>query len=648
MVRKIKYIAALIMVMSLIYIQQSPVTYADSGKYGAFRQVREGGNREEGRDDLPEKGEEVPPEGGEGKPEEGEKPPEEGEEKPGEGEEKPPEGGEEKPGEEEKPPEGGEEKPPEGEEEKPPAEEVKPIKEYELEIPKANGKQGYYTEKPEIKISHISEVGVTKYCLKRGDKILEEKILKEKGDKAVIAKKTFAEGKNILHVWMEDEKGNKLEQYEVTKELSVDTKAPEIQINAPKGFDEWYQGQVVLSVSGEDSGSGVVKLSCREGTRDLGSFDKNQGEFVISQPSFAGKGVDITVTAEDKAGNKSERVKTVFIDKTAPVVAIKGAKDYMITGKTVNLTYEISEENILQEFYVQTSWENTKGRKRQLSADGWEDNGTGKLLTQTLKNDGIYHVKVLAKDLSGHVSVKEQQIIVDKTNPVIRYVEALEGQQLKEFRWDYPPRQMIRDFTTYAYEMRVDGQLYHMGETIRSEGKHIMTVKATDAAGNEAKVSAEFVVDHTAPEIVFSDVEEGEKYEEERTFKVRLAKEEDAIQKIQINGDIQKIIPGEHVYEYTLHTCKDYEVTVNASDRAGNESVKSIFFEIIPKKTLIEKITEPMKLQWSPGKKAKLQFPKTGKQDKALKKGMSGPLRVLCFSVFGGIITAAGVLYYKH
>ena len=130
-----------------------------------------------------------------------------------------------------------------------------------------------------------------------------------------------------------------------------------------------------------------------------------------------------------------------------------------------------------------------------------------------LKNDGIYHMKVLAKDISGHVSEEKFQVIIDKTNPVIRYVETLNGQQLKKFKWDYPVNQMIRDFTTYVYEMRVDGKLYHMGEVIDSEGRHRMTVKATDAAGNKAQMTADFVVDHTAPEIIFRNIEGGEAYE---------------------------------------------------------------------------------------------------------------------------------------
>ncbi|MCI8561727.1 MAG: hypothetical protein HFH03_11520 [Dorea sp.] len=644
MAGKIRYIAALAAVLGLIYVQQSSVTYAvesNSGKSNVIDKETE--VLTEGEDKPPGEGEDKLPEEGEDKlPEEGEdKLPEEGEDKlPEEGEDKPPEEGEDKP------PEGGEDKTPGEGEDKPP-EEKKVMEGYKIDIPKINGKRGYYIKKPEITICHMSEVGVTKYCLKHGDNKLDERTLKEKGERAVITEKTFSEGKNILHVWMEDEEGKRLNRYELKKEFLIDTKPPEIVMSVPKGFDTWYQDQVTLSAVSEDSGSGVEKISGLEGDRDLGSISKKQGRFVISRPSVFGKGVDVTITAEDRAGNKSERIKTVFVDKAAPDITITGAKDYMITGRSVKLSCEISEENRLQEFYAQTVWKNVKGRKKQLSSAEWKDSSKGKILTQTLKNDGIYHVKVQAKDMSGHISMKEMQIIVDKTDPVIRYIETLDGQHLKKFKWEYPFQQMIHDFTTYVYEMRLDGRLYHMGETIRSEGKHKVTVKAADAAGNKAQASAEFVIDHTAPEIIFHNVEGGQEYEEERTFKVGLAKKEDEVRQILINGKNQKIGSKRTSYEYRLHECKDYEVTVKAADKAGNESVKSLFFTIVPKKSLMKRITEPIKIQWNMGKKADAKFSKEAGKGEWEESSRPVPLKAAGFIMFVSIMIVTGILYVK-
>lgn len=573
MTARLRYGIALAIVITLIYIQQDFVIYAgeDGLKAEEMKEnIEEKETEETSGKDLFGDEEGKPAGKGEGSLGEEEKPPEEGGDQTGDGEEKPPV-------------------------EEPPAEEEKPIERYEIKLPEADGNKGYYVNKPEVTIKHVSERGITKYCLIQGDKKTEEKILKEKGEKAVIEKKMFSEGKNILHVWMEDEKEGRIEEFELKKEILVDTIEPEIYMSVPKGFENWYQGQVILSVSGKDAVSGVEKISCKADGKTIGTADKDYREFTITQTSIQGKGVEVKVTAWDKAGNKSERIKHIFLDGKSPEIAVMGVKNYMITGKAADITCEVDEENILQEYYAQITWENVRGKKKQMSVNNWETDGTKKVLTQKLKKDGIYHIKFHAKDMSGHEEDKEMQIIVDKTDPVIRYAESLKGQYLKKFQWNYTPEKMFWDFTTYTYEIRLDGQLYHMGDVFDREGTHRITVKVTDAAGNKAQSAAEFVIDHTAPEIIFYNIKDGEEYEEERGFKVELKGAEDTIRQIQINGENQKITPGNRTYEYSMDTCKDYEVTVKAKDRAGNEAEKTIYFQIIPKKTFMNVITGKVK-----------------------------------------------------
>lgn len=479
-----------------------------------------------------------------------------------------------------------------GEEEKPPLPEKKPIKKYEIIVPEADGREGYYVKRPEVVIEHVSERGVTRYCLTHGDKKQEEKILKKQGEKEIVGGKAFAEGKNVLHIWMEDEEGKKLEEFEMKKEFLVDTKAPEIHMDVPRGFESWYQEKAVLSVKGDDAGSKIEKITCKAGGKVIGNTNKAQGEFLLTQESQQGKGVEITVIAQDRAGNKSERIKTVYIDNKPPRLHLSGVKNYMIAGKDIMLSCETEEENILQEYYAEIIWENVKGKRKTLPVSAWKENGAKKTLSQKLDKDGTYYIKAFAKDASGQTANEELQVIIDKTDPVIRRVETLQGKYLKKFQWDYPPHKMIWDFTTYSYEIRVDGRLCHMGETVDSEGTHKMTVKVTDAAGNKAQSSAEFIIDRTAPEIRFRNIEDGGEYEEERIFKVEVKGTEDAIRRIQINGEEQKLIAGNRSYEYTLNECKDYEVMVRAADAAGNIAEKTLYSRIVPRKTFVESFAD--------------------------------------------------------
>ena len=608
----------LLIVMCLIYQQQSAKTYA-----GEFRQE----NVQETESEQAEVGGE----------EEQEKDSEESSEEKPENSEKETEN----PDEETKEPE-------EPEEPEQPAEPEKAMIQYELQIPKVNGKNGFYTKKPEISICHVSETGVTKYYIKHGDKKTEEEILKDKDEKSVIDPSVFVEGKNILYVWMENEEGEKIENFETKQEILIDTKAPEIQMSVPRGFDAWYQNQVILNVKGEDAHSGVDKMTCKARGKTVGSVEKNQGEFVIETESVMQRGTEISIIAEDKAGNKSEKVKTVYIDKKSPAVSLNGAKNYMITAEPLMITGKVTEENGLQEFGMTVEWENIKGRKKKMNNITWLSEGEQQTGVYQLKKDGIYHIKIEGTDLAGHTALQEMQVVIDKSNPSIRYLDRLKNQYIKKFRWEYLPSQMIWDFTTYTYDLRLDGQLYRTGKTIETEGKHKLTVKAIDAAGNRSYAEAEFTIDHTKPDIYFKNVEEGKEYEEECKLEVGLTGEEDAIKQIQINGENQKINSGRKTYQYTLHECKDYEVIVRAIDRAGNEAEKKIYFKVVPKEVLVAKMVKPVKkfftierVEANGSERQKMNEFEESKGDKS-----STSLKVFAVYSLLGIAVVSGAGYY--
>ena len=152
--KTVKRIMLLFLVLVLIYIQQATVIYA--------RNAGENGSIEAGEED-----------------------------------EEKPDGKEESTGEEG---DGGSE-PEEPEKPKP------EIKSFVTEISKADGKEGIYVTKPGIQIRHVSECGITKYQLVKGEKILAKGILEQEGQEVLIAGEAFEEGTQQLKVWMEDEEG---------------------------------------------------------------------------------------------------------------------------------------------------------------------------------------------------------------------------------------------------------------------------------------------------------------------------------------------------------------------------------------------------------------------------------------------------------
>lgn len=469
-----------------------------------------------------------------------------------------------------------------------------PVTSFTIEVSEPDGENGFYVTKPTIRITHTSECGITKYQLLQNNNVLTEGILETKEERAELSGDVFPEGESYLNIWMEDEDGDIIDEFQEQKEFQIDTQAPEVQMEAPAGFDTWYQKSASVSAKAIDNYSQIKKLQCYVNGKFIGEKETAKGEFEISEASIGGKAIEVTIIAEDRAGNKSSRIKPLYIDSSVPKVTISGVEEYMITSSPLTVTYEVQEDNILNEFTAFADWENVRREKSVLPVSEWEKTKTGRKTTQILSEDGIYQFYIRAADKAGYQAERKVQVIIDKENPVIQYVEELDGKYLQDFCWEKVPDKLVQDFTTFSYEIRMDGNLYAAGKKIRTEGSHILEVDAKDAAGNAAYAKAEFIVDRTPPQIVFSDVEEGKEYEEKHTFRISLGNAEDTIQQIQINGEDQKIRTGSKSVQYTVQECKNYEVKVKAVDKAGNLSEKSIFFAVVPEKTLFQKVSEPV------------------------------------------------------
>lgn len=470
------------------------------------------------------------------------------------------------------------------------------IERYQLNYPQADGREGYYVTAPEIEIIHVGEVGTTIYQLHNEDTILAEGRLSAEDNTVKIPGDRLAEGINILAVSMEDEAGVRVEEYDSTTEFRLDTQAPQLKMTASGGFDTWHQKEAWIFAEADDgaAGSQINSISCYCGNKIIGTVDEPEAQFLITQSSDSGNGVNVTVTVTDKAGNKSEATKKLYIDNSAPKMHIEGIADYMITSQPVTVTYRAVEDNGLKECTAETSWQDTQGVRHDLSSGEWQEEGKGRMMTQVLADDGIYQLKASACDLASFRDEVAAQIIIDSQNPIIRYVDELHGKYMKRFCWNYPKETFIKDFTTFVHQIQLDGRLYPIGTEITSEGRHVLRVEAVDSAGNKAQAEAEFVIDRTPPEVIFEDIEEGGRYEEKRTFKVTLGNKEDTIEEIRINGVSQKLHRGKSMYQFTVQDPDDYEVVVKARDKAGNEVVEGRTFEIAPRETILQKAVKPV------------------------------------------------------
>ena len=286
-------------------------------------------------------------------------------------------------------------------------------------------------------------------------------------------------------------------------------------------------------------------------------------------------------------------------------------------------------------YEVKTEITEWKTKSRNESGD------TKKESVQTLAEDGLYKLRMNVTDMAGNVSHAERQLIIDKENPVIAHVDELDGKYLKKFSWNYSIEESIKDFTNYTYVMKVDDAFYRPGEKIEKEGVHVLTIEAFDSAGNKGEAKARFTIDHTPPVIEFEGIEDGEKYEKEKTFYVRTENLEDQIEYIKINGKKQNRKKQKKGYEIQLNEAKNYEIEVKAKDFAGNEKVSQIGFEIYEEKSLWQKIVEPVRKYIFYGNEKVIQDEKMVKEDK--KEGKKKNIILWERAVLFGALIVVGI-----
>lgn len=506
---------------------------------------------------------------------------------------------------------------------------------FHVSIPQEDGENGYYISKPEVEITHVSGAGVTKYQFADSEGQMMEGELAQKDDAARIAGEQFKEGINKLSIWMEDGEGKQVEEYRLDKDFLIDTQAPAIWLGAPRGFEAWYQETASITVTGEDGelGSQIEEVVCASGNSLIGKSKELPATFQVAYASAKGNSIKITVTARDRAGNTASRSCGLYIDQQPPKARIEGIEDYMITSKPVEVRYFVEEENVMEDMRAWARREDPQGNAGEIPVSEWSETESGKCARQVLADDGIYQLSLSCMDKAGYEAGKAARFIIDTKSPLISYVDRLDNQYLKRFCWNYPASEWIRDFTSYTYTILLDGRIYPMGQEVLEEGRHTLEVKAIDAAGNTGTAKARFVIDHTPPQVVFRDVEDGKDYEEEKTFQVTLEDQEDQIDEIKINGEAQKTNKRSRIYQFTVQDLKNYEIEVRASDYAGNQAVGHMQFQVSPKKTVFQRLIKPIEKKL-----------KTDAKEKNEKKPKKWPIICMIFIPF---LAIAVLIYYK-
>lgn len=395
-----------------------------------------------------------------------------------------------------------------------------------------------------------------------------------------------------ITAWSEDKAGN-VGDTVMSKYIVCDVRKPNIEIYTDLEEEKWHTKNINASVIVREEGiaSGIASIRCYFNGKLIKEIEKLpefcQNEQVKLQLKEFG---ELLIEVRDYAGNISWRKQKILIDKDKPEITLSGSSPNMITSKNVQLGIVMKDRRQLKEAFI------TLKRKSDIEEDIVEERRETNFINNNWKTefditeDGIYVIEIKAIDMARNVERKEEKFIIDKTNPVIRYVEELNGKWIKNFEWKYPLSEYIFDLTKFRYEIRLDGKLQPLFLSEKKEGKHIFYVKAIDTVGNESVARAEFVIDNTKPDIFIEGIEDNETYEEQVELKVCVKEDTERLEEVWINGEKQNIDVESKVFRFSSDDLGEYNLTVRAIDLAGNQSIKNMNFSIVEKKNILEKV----------------------------------------------------------
>ncbi len=303
-----------------------------------------------------------------------------------------------------------------------------------------------------------------------------------------------------------------------TVEYYIDTTAPVITIDPDKiANNGFYQSSYLAGLTDfytvEDANRDKV---------DVEPFDLTPGNHIL------------TIKATDKAGNSTAKTISYTVDDSAPTVSFHLTQNGFYNSKNLPENYYTAADNSKVVSVVESAYD---------------------------KSEGYHELTVTAMDAAGNKTTATIKYTVDNTAPEVAISLPANGGVYKSSA--LPDKPAFTVIETHSYTAKIEG--YNKD----NDAEHTVTVKATDAAGNEGIASVTYIVDNIAPDIT-TKIVDGGVYSTSALEKMgQYFKVEDAnIDQKDIAADELLLTEGKH------------SVTISATDKAGNTAIKTIEYKV--------------------------------------------------------------------
>lgn len=368
-----------------------------------------------------------------------------------------------------------------------------------------------------------------------------------------------------------------------TLQFVIDRTAPQLSITGVS--DGTVSGQPVSLLFGceeiyYDTNMVAIHVECQiDGqtkTYEIANFP-NTGKYSDMSHTFAEDGsYVVTMSATDKAGNAADVQRISFtVDQTNPEIRIEGTTNYQLWNSSPSISFVV-EESYYSTNQVTISGNRTdiNGVVHEVQLSNFANSGKISRLNRIFTEDGIYDLVITSKDEAGNMSREEIHFTVDTTAPEIFLVDQFQGGYYHNFCLTDNMENVFRDLTVISYKILLNGVEYNGLDRITEEGKYNLYVEVTDELGHMSSAMAEFIIDHTAPKVIFSGIKDGQLVHEAGNISLSLTNAEDEITSVRMNGEEL----GAETRNISYTEYGSYEIDVDCVDKAGNNITRSVYF----------------------------------------------------------------------
>ena len=315
--------------------------------------------------------------------------------------------------------------------------------------------------------------------------------------------------------------------------------------------------------------------------------------------SFAGMSASLPFTTDgvysfggtvtDMAGNVSNRIDEAefVIDKTLPEIELTGVDDLSANAEALTITLTMSDVNMNEDSISVILRGTNRGEVDSKGTSMMTSSGVNYVFV--VDEDDYYRLEYTATDLAGNSVTKSISFSENQNGTVFRFLGNVQenGYSLERFTPEYILTNVdevtILSVTLNGQEVPYTYANDHLtiGSELPSDGKYVITVDVTDAAGNMRSDRQEFIVDTQAPKLTVMGLSEDGLYFEEFVITLRRESLSDTFLEIWMDGEELTEGIGEGHYSFgengdvyiTVSEYAAHELYVKVRDEAGNITV---------------------------------------------------------------------------